>query len=328
MSELMDRVHSIAKTRHLSPATEKLYAMWARRFLFFHFHRLGCWRHPGEMGYGEVRQFLTHLAVDRRVSGSTHNQALDALRFLYGDVLGVKIGNLGTLRVRREARVPDSLTVDEIRQVLAGLTGVCKIIGQVLYGSGLRLNECLTLRVKDVDLERRTLTARDTKSHRDRVTCLPVSVIESLRLHIRAVRVQWEIDVAGGFGEVELPGALALKYPNAGKEWCWQYVFSSSRLAMDEGSGKMRRYHISPSTVQKAIGRAGKKAGISKRVSPHVLRHSFATHLAERGEPISRIQKLLGHKYLETTQRYIHITNAASVCSPLDDLDDKRNCSG
>ena len=315
MSDLLDNVRAKIRTRHLSPSTEKLYVMWVRRYVRFHFHRLGDWEmvHPSKMGTDEVKQFLTHLAVERHVSGSTQNQALSALLFLYKEVLHVRLGNLEDVRAKRDSRIPEVLTADEVKDVLSRLNGVYEIIGQVLYGSGLRLNECVTMRVKDIDLVRKTATARDTKWNKDRMTCIPGSIIPSLRLHLKTVYARWEMNASQGGFCVDLPCALSRKYPNAGTEWAWQYVFPGS---------DQRRY-ISPSSVQKAVREAGKH--LPKRVSPHILRHSFATHLSDQGVPVQKIQKLLGHKHLKTTMHYVHMAECVDVCSPLDVI---RNHSG
>jgi len=312
--KLLDRVRSAIRIKHYSLKTEHSYVQWVRRFILFHGKR-----HPSEMGAQEVEQFLTHLAVERHVSSSTQNQAFSALLFMYHDVLGLELNNVNAMRAKRSVYIPTVLTVVETRKVLSNLDGVYSLIGQILYGGGLRLMECLRLRVKDIDFERRTLTLRDTKSYRDRVTCLPEAVVGSLRLHLAKVRAQYDIDLANGRADVELPGALALKYPNAGKEWAWQYVFPASKFSTDPRSGAVRRHHLYETSVQKAISRAAKGTGIAKLVGPHTLRHSFATHLLEAGTDIRTIQELLGHRDSKTTMIYTHVAKCgAGIVSPLD----------
>jgi integron integrase len=282
--------------------------------------------HPRDVGAEGVSKFLTYLATERNVSASTHtcpggrcqgNQALAAILFLYS-VLGVELGDLNAVRARKSQYLPTVLTQDEVMCLLTELDGVYSIIGQLLYGGGLRLMECLRLRVKDVDFEHRIIILRETKSNRDRMTCLPDSVIPALKLHLAKVKAQHDEDLANGRGEVQLPNALAVKYPHAPFEWGWQYVFPSAGFSADPRSGHVRRHHIFETSVQKAIKKAAQKAGIHKPVGPHTLRHSFATHLLEGGTDIRAIQDLLGHKDLKTTMVYTHIANLAAVQSPLD----------
>ena len=325
MSKFLNSIRDKARVKHFSFKTEKSYTDWAERYIRFH----GL-RHPSEMGVAEVEAFLTSLAK-RGVSSSTHtcpggrcqgNQALSALLFMYREVLGTDLQNVHALRAKRSVHVPVVLTREEVKAILCKLKGVHYLIGQMLYGSGMRLMECLRLRVKDIDFENRTLTLRDTKSNRDRVTVLPLSITEPLRLHLEKVRAQHNEDLSRGFGRVILPGALANKYPNAEYEWAWQYVFPASQLSQDPRTGILRRHHLYETSVQKAIRAAAKSSGIAKPVGPHALRHSFATHLLQGGTDIRKIQELLGHKDLKTTMIYTHVAIVgAGIVSPLDRLD-------
>ena len=310
--KLMDAVQDALRVKNYAYRTEKTYLHWIRQYVRFHLPA-----HPREVGTEGVSKFLTYLATERKVSASTQNQALAAILFLYS-VLGVELGDLNAVRARKSQYLPTVLTQDEVMRLLTELDGVYSIVGQLLYGGGLRLMECLRLRVKDIDFEHRTLTLRDTKSNRDRVTCLPDSVIPALKLHLAKVKAQHDEDIANGRGEVGLPNALAVKYPRAPFEWGWQYVFPAAGFSTDPRSGRVRRHHIFETSVQKAIKKASQKAGIHKPVGPHTLRHSFATHLLEGGTDIRTIQDLLGHKDLKTTMVYTHIANPAAVQSPLD----------
>lgn len=318
--KLLDRVRDKVRLLHYSYKTEKAYVEWIKRYILFHNKR-----HPLEMGVPEIEKFLTFLATKTPpVSASTQNQACAAVLLLYREVLGVDVGPVNSLRAKRTVHVPTVLTHNESINIIMRMTGAYRIIAQILYGSGLRLMECLRLRIKDVDFERRTITARDTKSDRDRVTCLPQSVIEPLRLHLLHVRAQYETDLAYGRADVEMPYALGLKYPNAGREWGWQYVFPASQFSVDPRSGVTRRHHLYETSVQKAVRKAAIEAGIAKSVGPHTFRHSFATRLLEKGYDIRKIQELLGHKDVKTTMIYTHVANVgAGVVSPLDDELDK-----
>lgn len=316
MSKFLDSIRDKARVKHLSYKTEKAYVDWAERYI--RFHRL---RHPSEMGVPEVEAFLTSLAK-RGISFSTQNQALSALLFIYREVLGTDLQNVRALWAKRSTHVPAVLTQEEVKIVLCKLKGVHYLIGQMLYGSGMRLMECLRLRVKDLDFENLTITLRDTKSDRDRVTVLPRSIANPLRLHLEKVRAQHNEDLSQGFGRVLLPGALANKYPNAEYEWAWQYVFPASQLSKDPRSGIARRHHLYETSVQKAIRAAAKSSGIVRPVGPHTLRHSFATHLLQGGTDIRKIQELLGHRDLKTTMIYTHVAAlGAGIVSPLDRLD-------
>ena len=316
MSKFLDSIRDKARVKHLSYKTEKSYVDWAERYIRFH----GL-RRPSEMGVPEVEAFLTSLAK-RGVSSSTQNQALSALLFMYREVIGRDLQNVHALRAKRSVHIPAVLTQEEVKEILCKLSGVHYLIGQMLYGSGMRLMECLRLRVKDIDFKNQTITLRDTKSDRDRVTVLPRSIAEPLRLHLEKVKAHHNEDLSRGFGRVILPGALANKYPNAEYEWAWQYIFPASRLSKDPRTGIVRRHHLYETSVQKAIRAAAKSSGIAKPVGPHTLRHSFATHLLQADTDIRKIQELLGHKDLKTTMVYTHVAAVgAGIVSPLDRLD-------
>jgi integron integrase len=269
MSQFMDTLQDKIRVKQYSYKTEKAYLDWAKRFI--RFHKL---RHPREMGKAEIEAFLTHLAKSE-ISASTQNQALAAILFMYREMLRTTFENIRAVRAKVATRVPAVLTVDEMKQVLCRLHGVYHIIGYLLYGSGMRLGECLRLRVKDIDFEMRTITLHETKSNRDRVTMLPQAVMGTLQLHLAKIRAQHDEDLAHGFGSVELPGALARKYPKAEYEWGWQYVFPAGQLSRDPRSGIIRRHHVYETSVQRAIRKAAKEAGIPKLVGSHTFRHSF-----------------------------------------------------
>jgi integron integrase len=313
---LLDRVRQALRLRHYSRRTEKAYVGWIRRFVLHHGRR-----HPREMGRPEVSAFLTHLAARERVSASTQNQALSALLFLYGQVLGADIGWLDdVVRARRPARVPVVLTREEVRAVLAELEGTQKLMASLLYGAGLRLLECCRLRVKDLELGRGEIVVREGKGGRDRVTILPGQLIAPLATQIERVRAQHARDLAAGAGSVELPQALERKYPRAPFDLGWQWVFPATRLYTDPASGRRRRHHLHESVLQRAVREAVLRAGIRKPASCHTLRHSFATHLLENGYDIRTIQELLGHRDVSTTMIYTHVLNRGGrgVRSPLD----------
>ena len=289
---------------------------WIRRFILWSGKR-----HPKDMGAAEVREFLTHLAVKDRVAASTQNQALNGLVFLYGEVLGMAMGEFGVFaRAARPERIPVVLSREEVRALLGKLAGTQGLIGQFLYGTGLRLLEGLRIRVKDLDFARGQVIVRSGKGDKDRVTMLPVSLREGLQAHLHRVRELHHKDLAAGLGEAWLPGALRAKWPKAGREWGWQWVFPSAELSLDPETQLRRRHHVSDAGVQRAIKQAAAAAGLLKRVSPHVLRHSFATHLLEDGTDIRTVQDLLGHKDLATTQLYTHVMQkpGLGVKSPLD----------
>ncbi len=312
----MDRYREELQVRHYARRTITTYSQWVRRFLRFH-----GMRHPRELGEQDINAFLSHLATVAQVSASTQNQALSALLFLYRQVLGGDVGNLeGVVRARQRKRLPVVFTVAEVRAVLQQLEGTEHLVAQMLYGSGLRLMEALRLRVQDVDTEARQLTVRSGKGDKDRVTVLPASLVEPLQKHLQAVRQIHRADLATGWGRVMLPMALARKYPNAAAEWGWQWVFPQAHRWRDATTRTEGRHHVDPSVIQKAVRRAILRAGISKPASCHTFRHSFATHLLERGQDIRTIQELLGHSDVKTTMIYTHVLNRGpcGVMSPVD----------
>lgn len=314
--KLLDQVRFTIRAKHYSIRTEEAYVHWAKRFILFH-HK----RHPKEMREAEVGQFLNHLAVHDKVSSSTHNQALSALVFLYGQVLGLKLGMIDSLeRPKRPKRLPVVLTRDEVRRVLAQMDGMTGLMAQLLYGAGLRLMDCLRLRVKDIDFGYNQIVVRDGKGQKDRVTVLPTIVREALQQQLARAKTFHEQDLAEGFGDVYLPDALDRKYPNAGRQWPWQYVFPAAQRSLDPRTGKERRHHIDEMMLQRAVKQAVAKAGIHKPASCHTFRHSFATHLLESGSDIRTVQELLGHKDVSTTMIYTHVLNrpGLAVRSPLD----------
>jgi len=312
---LIQRYRELLQARHYARRTVKAYVQWLRRFL--RFHQL---RHPREMGSEEVNAFLTHLAVKEQVSASTQNQALAALLFLYRDLLERELELEGVVRARTNHRIPVVLSEAEVRAVRERLEGEPALVVGLLYGSGLRLMEALRLRVKDLDLLRREITVRDGKGGKDRLTVLPQSLVPALREHLSRVRSLHQSDLAAGWGRVLMPFALARKYPNASCEWAWQWVFPQQNRWRDRASGNQGRHHLDPSVVQKAVKRAVMEAGVTKQASCHTFRHSFATHLLERGQDIRTIQELLGHKDVSTTMIYTHVLNRGplGVRSPAD----------
>ena len=313
---LLDQVRDAIRRRHYSYRTEETYIHWIKRFIYFHGKR-----HPREMAAAEVTSFLNHLARDRNVAAATQNQALSALLFLYKEVLGQPLPWLDDLeRARRPARVPAVLTRSEVQRLLSHMEGARWLMASLLYGAGLRLRECLKLRVKDVDFEYRQITVRDGKGGKDRVTMLPESVIEPLRAHLQRVKALHERDLAEGYGDVELPDALHRKYPKLGYEWAWKFVFPSRQRSVDPRTGVIRRHHVYENYLVRAVKQAVRAAGVPKHVSCHTLRHSFATHLLEGGYDIRTVQELLGHKDVSTTMIYTHVLNKGGrgVKSPLD----------
>jgi integron integrase len=313
---LLDRVREAIRLRHYSPRTEDAYVGWIRRFIFFH----GV-RHPAEMGAAEINQFLTDLAVNGHVSASTQNQAFSALLFLYQQVLQVPLEQIqGVVRANRPRRLPVVLSREEVRLVLASLGGVPLLVCSLLYGAGLRLFEALSLRVKDVDFLRHEILVRDGKGQKDRVSMLPVVVHEPFRTHLDAVRRLHERDLSRGLGRAPLPDALARKYPAAGREWGWQWVFPASSHYVERGTGMRHRYPVQESVVQRAVKEAVRRAGLAKPASCHTFRHCFATHLLEDGYDIRTVQELLGHRDVSTTMIYTHVLNwgGKGVRSPLD----------
>jgi integron integrase len=318
-SRLIERVREAIRARHYSRRTEKTYWYWIRFFIRFHGRR-----HPAEMGGAEVTAFLSWLATERNVAAATQNQALSALLFLYQKVLGQELPWLDSVvRAKRPVRLPTVLAEAEVRRMLEQLHGVKWLMASLLYGSALRQIECLTLRVKDVNFAYRQVLVRDAKGGKDRVTMLPDGVVQPLQEHLGKVRLLHRRDLAEGFGDVSLPHALARKYPRAGYERGWQFVFPSKNRSADPETGAIRRHHVYPDTLHRAVKRAAAAAAIVKPVSCHTLRHSFATHLLERGQDIRTVQELLGHTDVSTTMIYTHVLNrgARGVKSPLDRLE-------
>jgi integron integrase len=271
------------------------------------------------MGGEEVRQFLTHLAVTENVAASTQNQALAALLFLYREVLAIELPYIDAVRAKRPKNLPVVFTPSEVREILSRLDGVSLLIGSLLYGAGLRISEAIRLRVKDIDFKMNQISVRDGKGEKDRITMLPESIKEQLKQHLERVKKMHKDDLASGFGEVYLPYALERKYPNAAKEWHWQYIFPAAKFSIDPRSGKKRRHHLSDESIQRPVKRAINNAGLEKGGSCHSLRHSFATHLLENHYDIRTVQELLGHKDVRTTMIYTHVLNKGSnVKSPLD----------
>jgi integron integrase len=313
---LLDAVRAAIRSRHYSPRTEQAYVHWIRRFVFFHGK---C--HPRELTESHVRDFLSDLAVRRRISASTQTQALSAILFLYREVLRTECGWIeGFVRAKRAQRLPVVLSRDEVGRVLEKLHGRPWLVALLLYGAGLRLLECLRLRVKDVDFERRQIYVRQGKGAKDRVTVLPQRSIEALERELETGRRLHEADLRDGAGWVELPDALGRKLPNAGREWTWQWVFPATRTYRDRETGQVRRHHLHETVVQRAVRDAVRAAGVHKRATCHTFRHSFATHLLEDGHDIRTVQELLGHRDVRTTMIYTHVLKmgALGVRSPAD----------
>jgi integron integrase len=317
---LLDRVRETVRLRHYSRRTEEAYATWIRRFIVFHGKR-----HPSQMGGDEIGGYLTYLAVERKVSASTQNQALSALLFLYRQVLRIDPGAVDHVpHAHSPMHVPVVLSVDEVRAVLDQLTGIPRIVVALLYGAGLRLQESLELRVKDLHFDRSQIVVRRGKGQKDRRTMLPTSVRTRLTAHLEDVRRQHHRDLSEGLGRVTVPAALERKYPNAPTEWSWQFVFPAARICRDPRFGPPSRYHLHESVVQRAVTAAVRRAGIAKRASCHTFRHSFATHLLEDGYDIRTVQELVGHADVSTTMIYTHVLNRGGlgVRSPADRLYD------
>ncbi len=313
---LIDEVRRRLRLKHYSLQTEKVYVAWIRRFIRFHGRR-----HPRSMGAAEVERFLSELAVAGGVAASTQNQALSALLFLYREVLGIKLPWLdNVVRAKRPQRLPVVLSQDEVHRLLAAMDGRSWLIASLLYGTGMRLMECLRLRVKDIDFVHHEIMVREGKGGKDRHTMLPRSLAEPLQREIERARVIHAEDLAAGFGSARLPHALARKYPRAAREFGWQFVFPSVQRAVDPLDGTIRRHHFDDAILSRAMKTARHRAGIDKPLSAHTLRHSFATHLIEAGYDIRTVQELLGHKDVATTQIYTHVLNrgAGGVRSPLD----------
>jgi integron integrase len=314
--KLLDQVRNVIRRKHYSYQTEKSYLQWIKRFIVFH-----NMRPPREMGAAEVEAFLTHLAVDLKVAPSTQNQAFSALIFLYREVYQFDTNwGLNAERAKEKRYLPTVLTVEETQSVLKGIPSIYQLVAKVLYGSGLRLSEGLSLRVKDPDFAQRQIVVRDGKGRESRVTMLPNSLVEPLTHHLQWVKRLHQQDLEQGYGSVYLPYALERKYPNAEREWIWQYVFPSLTRSIDPRSGICRRHHLHESGVQKAVKQGVRVSGIQKRIGCHTFRHCFATHLLENGYDIRTVQELLGHKDVKTTMIYTHVLNRGGrgVRSPLD----------
>ena len=315
---LMDEMREALRSRHYAKRTEKAYCLWVKRYI--HFHKL---RHPAEMTEPEINAFLTHLAVEEKVAASTQNQALAAILFLYRHVIFYELGDLGDVaRARTPKRLPVVLSREEVRAVLGQMEGETWLMASLLYGAGLRLMECLRLRVQDIDFSLNEITVRNGKGAKDRVTMLPEALKPPLRDQLRRARAVHERDLADGWGRVVLPDALDRKYPNAPAEWRWQWVFPQATRWKDTRTGQQGRHHVHETVLQRAVKDATRRSGVTKRVSCHTMRHSFATHLLESGYDIRTIQELLGHRDVSTTMIYTHVLNKGGrgVRSPFDHL--------
>lgn len=315
---LLDQVRDAVRRRHYSYRTEKTYLHWVRRYILFHGKR-----HPADMGEAEVAAFLTHLAVERRVSASTQNQALNAILFLYKRVFERDIGLIqGVTRAKRGQRLPTVLTRDEVQAVLSRMSGREWLMAGLMYGAGLRVAECLRLRIKDIDFGFGQILVRDGKGKKDRAVPLPLAMVSALRAQIEGVIRIHRNDLTDGYGEVSLPQALERKYPNAARELAWWYLFPASHRSRDPYSGRIKRHHLDDSVIQRAIKQAVHAAGLRKPVSCHAFRHSFATHLLMAGQDIRTIQELLGHNDVSTTMIYTHVLGrgARGVVSPVDSM--------
>jgi integron integrase len=316
--KLLDQVRAKIRLKHYSIRTEQAYTDWIKRIILY-FGK----QHPRDLGAREVEQFLTHLAVNGKVAASTQNQAKAALLFLYKEVLAVDLPWLDNVeQAKTPKRLPVVLSREEVQAILARLNGTPHLIASLLYGTGMRIMECLRLRVQDVDFKRREILIRDGKGFKDRVTMLPTSVAPTLQTHLDKVKDLHLTDLTQGFGSVYLPYALERKYPNAAREWIWQYVFPAAKLSTDPRSGEVRRHHIQEQAIQRAVKQAARDAELGKAATPHTFRHSFATHLLESGYDIRTVQELLGHADVSTTMIYTHVLNKGGqgVTSPLDHL--------
>lgn len=314
--KLLDQVSEVMRFKHHSLRTEQAYRQWIKRFIFFHGKR-----HPRDLGKAEVRTFLNDLAARQGVAVSTQNQALNALVFLYREVLHLRLGEIEEIeRPTRPARLPVVLTREETKRLLAAMTGTHQLMARLLYGAGLRLMEGVRLRVKDVDFAANQIVVREGKGFKDRVTMLPEALCAGLREHLQRVKLLHEEDLRRGGGEVYLPLALGRKYPNAGRDWCWQYVFPAATVARDPRGGAIRRHHVNEQGLQRAVKEAVRLVGLTKPATCHTLRHSFATRLLEAGYDIRTVQQLLGHKDVTTTMIYTHVMQkpGLGIKSPLD----------
>jgi len=315
--KLLDQYRETLRSKHYSRRTEETYLKWVRQYI-----RFNEMRHPRQLGISEINAFITHLAVQRNVSASTQNQALSAVVFLYRNVLNIPLDEAGLRFVRpnKPKRVPTVLSKTEAKIVIEKMEGVYRMMAQLMYGSGLRLMECIRLRVKDLDFANRQIIVRDGKGEDDRVTMFPDVLLEPLRLHLKQVKAIHDNDLHQGFGTVYLPYALSVKYPSADREFAWQYVFPAPELSVDPVTGAKQRHHIHETNLQKSVKQAARLANIDKPVSPHTFRHSFATHLLQNGYDIRTVQELLGHKDVKTTMIYTHVLQRGglAVKSPLD----------
>jgi integron integrase len=314
--KLLDQVRDVIRLKHYSYRTEETYVQWIRRYILFHNKR-----HPKDMGVPEIEAFLTHLAVVGQVAANTQNQALNAIVFLYRHVLQQDLGSrIDAIRAKRPQYLPVVLTPEEAHAIIQNTTGVHRLLLQLLYGSGLRLNESLDLRIKDIDFTQSQLIIRSGKGGKDRLTMLPQSIVAPLKIHLQQVQLLHQQDLEQGYGATVLPFAFDRKHPTAPHQWVWQYAFPSSTRCKDPRSGKIVRYHLHESGLQKALKQAVRQAQIPKRISCHTFRHSFATHLLQNGYDIRTVQELLGHKDVKTTMIYTHVLNRGgrAVLSPLD----------
>jgi len=315
--KLLDQYSEVLRNRHYSLRTEKTYISWVRQYILYHQKR-----HPREMGAPEINAFITYLVNQKNISASTQNQAISAILFLYRNVLNIKLEETALIPIRptKPKRVPTVLSREEAKKVISKLDGIYKPMAQLMYGSGLRLMEVLRLRIKDLDFANRQIIIRDGKGENDRLTMFPDVLLEPLRLHLKQVRAQHELDLSIGSGTVYLPYALERKYPNANREFAWQYVFPAPVLSKDPLSGIQRRHHLNEANLQRNVKKAARLAQIDKPVTPHTFRHSFATHLLENGYDIRTVQELLGHKDVKTTMIYTHVLQRGglAVKSPLD----------
>ena len=315
--KLLDQYREALRNRHYSLRTEATYISWARQYILYH-HK----RHPREMGVPEINDFITYLANQKTISASTQNQAISAILFLYRNVLNIQLNETALIPIRptRPKRVPTVLSREEAKKVIAKMEANYKLMAQIMYGSGLRLMEVLRLRVKDLDFANHQIIVRDGKGENDRVTMFPDVLLEPLRLHLRHVKAQHDLDLSVGYGTVYLPYALERKYPNANREFAWQYVFPAPVLSIDPVSGLKQRHHLNEANLQRSVKQAARLAKMDKPVTPHTFRHSFATHLLENGYDIRTVQELLGHKDVKTTMIYTHVLQRGglAVKSPID----------
>lgn len=323
--KLIGQLEQTLKRKQFSPQTFRVYRNWVERFLRFSRDVAGEWRHPSTMGRGEVEAFLSHLAVNRKVSASTQNQAFNAILFLYREVLNIHLDNIDAMRTHERKRLPTVLSRNEVAAILEKLDHPWRLMVELLYGSGLRLQECCTLRIKDVDVEREQITLRATKGNKDRLTLIPSRLAHFLSTQIDIVTDQHQRDLSAGFGEVSLPDSFSRKSPLACKQLNWQFLFPSARISPDKNDGRRKRFHVSPSSLQRLVKNAAMNSGIGKRVTCHTFRHSFATHLLEDGYDLRTVQRLLGHESVKTTMIYTHVMTESSrgvmgVKSPLDSI--------